>query len=561
MWVESVRGVSRNRKPPLGQVTLEAPTQFEEICQAMADPTFYPHEVSRLERRDTHISTVFLTGKWAYKIKKPVDFGFLNFADLESRRYYCEQEVRLNQRLSHGVYQEAMPIRRDENNRFRPGSGGEVVEYAVRMKQLDEKESLLWLLESGGISGADMQRLGWLLADFYETSLRNAEIDQYGHADVIAFNMEENFFQIGPFVDDLVSPEDFEFIRQVSRAFFLSHGGLFERRMEMERIRDGHGDLRCDHIYFCNGIHIIDCIEFNDRFRYGDVISDLAFLHMDLEHRGGHELSLTFLAAYAERARDFEVYALLDFYASYRAVVKVKVACLRSTEVHCAKEKEALKAEARSYLLQAYRYALQFSRPTIWVMMGLPASGKSSLGEAMAEKLSLPLLQSDAIRKELAGRQIHQAEIVHYDGGIYQSSMRQRVYAKMLTSAQEELKQGHSVVLDATFSKSRWRDEVRQLASDLDTNLIFVECACGEEIIRWRLEEREGQGGISDARLMHLPRMILEYEAPHEMDSVHLVRVDTSLPFSETLSRILSEGYAKRCLQVRTLYMKISPEI
>lgn len=526
----------------------------------MADPTFYPHGVSLLERRDTHISTVFLTGRWAYKIKKPVDFGFLSFADLDSRRHFCDREATLNQRLSHGVYHGVVPIWRDRRGRFHPGPGGDPVEYAVKMRQLDERESLLWRLESRCVSSADMEKLGSLLADFYESSARNREIDQYGHPDVIAFNMEENFFQIAPFVDGLLGPEGFELIRQVSRAFFLSHGSLFDRRLEAGRIRDGHGDLRCDHIYFCNGIQVIDCIEFNDRFRYGDVISDLAFLHMDLEHRGAHDLSLRLLSAYADRADDFEIYALLDFYAAYRALVKVKVACLRSAEPSGAVEQEVLKMEAGSYLRQACRYALQFSRPTIGVVMGLPASGKSSLGEVMAERLSSTLLQSDLIRREIGGRRAHEGETVPYGSGIYQRPMRQRVYARMLSLAQEQVKQGRSVLLDATFSRQRWRDEVRQLASDLDTNLVFYECVCPEEAIRVRLVEREGQDGPSDARLRHLPQMVRDYEPPTELEAVQHVRVDTSLPLRETLSQALSEGYAKRCLQVKPLFHKICPD-
>jgi len=526
----------------------------------MADPAFYPHEVSLLERRDTHISTVFLTGKWAYKIKKPVDFGFLSFADLDSRRHFCALEVNLNQRLSHGVYDGVVPIWQDQKGRFHPGPGGDPVEYAVKMRQLDERDSLLWRLESRCVSSADMERLGFLLADFYERSLRNQEIDQYGHPDVIAFNMEENFFQIAPFVDDLLDPEGFEFIKQVNRAFFMNHRGLFERRLGAGRIRDGHGDLRSDHIYFSNGIQVMDCIEFNDRFRYGDVICDLAYLHMDLEHRDAHDLSVAFLSAYANRADDFEIYALLDFYAAYRALVKVKVACLRSTEVDSPTEREALKTEARSYLRQAYRYALQFSRPTIWVVMGLPASGKSSLGEEMAEKLSAKLLQSDLIRKQIAGHRILEGAIASYDSGVYQSSMRQRVYAEMLSLAHERLKQGRSVLLDATFSRQRWRDEARQLAGDLDTNLVFLECTCPEETIRERMGKREGQSGLSDARLRHLPQMIRDYEPPIEMEATQYVPVNTSLAFRETLAQAISEAYAKRCLQVRTLFRKFGPD-
>lgn len=542
-------------------IILEAQREFEAICHAMADPSFYPHEVTHLQRLDTHISTVFLTGQWVYKLKKPVDFGFLDFTESDSRRHFCEREVCLNQRLSQGVYIEVVQICRNREGGYLIGGGGETVEHAVKMRQLREEDSLRWRIGAGNVSENDMRELGRRLADFYENSMRDPEIDQYGHPDLIAFNMEENFYQIRPFVDDLVASEEYDFIRQVSRAFFVNYSGLFEKRIDSGRIRDGHGDLRCDHVYFSQGIQIIDCVEFNDRFRYGDVVSDLAFLHMDLEHLGGEDLCKAFLAAYAERADDFEMYALLDFYACYRAVVKVKVACLRSAELESAEEREILKGEARSYLQGAYRYALQFSRPTVWVMMGLPATGKSSVAQVISERLSLPLLQSDLIRKEMTGRPRDHAEIVPYGHGAYQSTLRQRVYAKMLSLAQEELKQGHSVVLDATFSQRRWRDEVRQLAGDLDTNLIIMECSCDEETIRKRLSDRENELIISDARLQHLSHMIADYEKPTEIPAEQFFQVETSLPFSAMIAGVFSEGYMKKRAQVKGLGLTGSGEL
>lgn len=524
----------------------------------MGDPSFYPHAVTRLERLDTHISTVFLTGPWAYKLKKPVDFGFLDFTSLDSRRHFCEREVFLNQRLSRGIYMAVVQISKNQGGRIFLGEGDEAVEYAVKMKQLREEESLRWRVASGMVSGNDMRNLGFLLADFYESSRRDSEIDRYGHPDVIAFNMEENFYQIRPYIEDVLASEQteqYEFIRQVSRAFFLNYSNLFNHRVASGRIRDGHGDLRSDHIYFSDGIQIIDCIEFNDRFRYGDVVGDLAFLHMDLEHLGREDLCQEFLAAYAERADDFEMYALLDFYAAYRAVVKVKVACLRWEEMESPKEREALAKEAMSYLQQAYRYALQFSRPTIWAVMGLPATGKSSVAGMLSKKLSLPIFQSDLIRREMPGVTETSLGVVGYDEGAYRSTMRQRVYGKMLLMAMDELKKGHSVVLDATFCNRRWRDELRQLAGDLDTNLVVVECTSDEQTIRARLQRREGEGGISDARLEHLPQMMREYETPSELPPEIFLQLDTSLPQAQAIARALSHGYAKKREQVKALGM------
>lgn len=533
---------------------MEAGKLFEEICTAMAEPAFYTHEVQRLERRDTHISVVFLTGRWVYKLKKPVNFGFLDFRSLKARLAYCMQEVKLNQRLSHGVYEGVAEIRRDEAGRLSLEGPGETVEYAVKMRQLPDDARLKILLSLDGIGSREMEELGLHLAQFYERSARSSEIDSFGNPEVIEFNMEENFTQIEPFIGDLVAREEWEFIRQVSRTFFRNYKSLFERRVREGRIRDGHGDLRAEHIYFFEGIQIIDCIEFNDRFRYGDIISDLAFLHMDMEHLGRPDLSLAVLAAYVRHASDPELYSLLDFYAAYRAIVKLKVACLRSTEIESKEEHEKLKALAAHYLGQAYRYALQFSRPTLWVFCGLPATGKSTLAEHLSKTLSISLFQSDRIRKEGEGFDAPRPQIVPFDQGPYRSQLRHRVYARMFELAQKQLKSGHSAVLDGSFSQQKWREEARRLSLDLDTNLLFIECTSREESMRERLLEREKQSGFSDARLIHLKDMIDHFDPLVETSPETYLRVETDdLPPAEIYGHMLSEAYARICAQVRRI--------
>jgi len=532
---------------------MNAMDSLELICLAMAHPSFYPHAVSRVERRDTHISCVFLTGGWVYKIKKPVNFGFLNFESLEARKLYCHREVVLNQRLSRNVYEGVIGITREGERGFAMEGAGETVEYAVKMKELPDEANLAMLLAGGAVAAPDMEKLGGRLADFYEGSARNVEIDHYGHPEVIALNMEENFRQVEPFGGEFVDNEEWEFIRQASRSFFVSRRSLFEKRIARGRIRDGHGDLRCEHVYLHDGIQIIDCIEFNDRFRYGDVVCDLAFLHMDMAHLGRADLSEVLLAAYAERADDPSLYALLDFYATYRAAVKVKVACLRSTEVESEAQREELKAAARGYASDAYRYAVQFSRPTLWVFCGLPASGKSTLAERMADAMDLPLIQSDRIRKGgVWPMHVEQGE-APYDRGIYRKDLRHRVYSQMLALAQENLKSGRSVVLDATFSTARWRGEAERLGNDLDCNIIFVECAAVVETLRERLKAREGMPGISDARLQHLDEMVRAFEPLREIHKEAHLRISTDLPFDRCFKEILSKGYAMKCAQIDRL--------
>jgi aminoglycoside phosphotransferase family enzyme/predicted kinase len=527
---------------------------FDEICRAMADPSFYPHRVTNLERRDTHISTVFLTGDWVYKLKKPVDFGFLDFRELDARRRFCEQEVALNRRLSQGVYQGVVGICEDDAGRLSLEGDGKVVEYAVKMLQLPDEASLEALLRAGRIDRGRLEDLGCLLADFYAASQRSPQIDQFGSLETITFNVEENFRQLEPFIDDLSIREKWDLICQVNRSFIKIWQDLFRSRITEGRVRDCHGDLRAEHIYFHRGIQIIDCIEFNDRFRYSDAVLDLAFLHMDLDRMGYSDWSRVVLHAYVERARDPELYTLLDFYAAYRAVVRAKVACLRLHEVE-GDAADSLKEQAVDYLCQAYRYAVQFSRPTIWVFYGLPATGKSTLAKQIAEALKIPLFQSDVIRKE--GQAFPHEGVVPYGQGEYRPEMRHRVYAQMLALAQDSIKSGHSAVLDATYSQRKWRDECRLLAKDLDTNIVFVECTASKETICARLAERETASGNSDARLQHLPQMIENFEASVELSPEIHLKVDTDRPFTETAAEVLSEGYAKRCAQVKQLLLAI----
>jgi hypothetical protein len=314
--------------------------------------------------------------------------------------------------------------------------------------------------------------------------------------------------------------------------------------------------LRSEHIYFDEGIQVIDCIEFNDRFRYGDAVADLAFLHMDLEHRGHAELSRTLLAAYVEEADDPQLYALLDFYAAYRAVVKLKVAGLRSAQLDSSFA-ASFQAEAQRYLDDAYRYALRFSRPTLWVFCGLPASGKTALARQAAEDLEAVLVQSDAVRKEAGGCPMARSGVMAYGAGMYRPEIRQHVYSHVLERAQTALKKGASTIVDATFAERKWRQQAQQLAVDLDSNFILVECLCRDETLRKRLKLREFDESISDARLQHLPFMLRHFEPVTELSPEQHLRIDTDQPFLKSLDVLLSSGYALQCAQVEALRARL----
>jgi uncharacterized protein len=522
------------------------PSRFEAICSAMGEPSFYPHPVSGIEVRETHISVVFLTGTWVYKLKKPVDFGFLDFSSLRNRELFCKKEVVLNRRLSTGVYVGVVPIRLSEHGRFTLAEEGETVEFAVKMRQLPEATGLAVLLKKGKVGFDRLQEIGKNLAVFYGQS---AEADKYGSREIISFNLEENFSQLSPF-GRLIDRERLEFMKQSTRFYLLENGALFDLRVKNGRIRDGHGDLRAEHVYFFRGIQIIDCIEFNERFRFGDVASDLAFLHMDIERLADSESSLVLLRSYAADSGDPGVFAVLDFYAGYRALVRLKVACLRQDEAGAA-EKRSLRSEIARLQRMAYRYILQGVRPTLWVFFGLPATGKSVLAEGLADSHALEVIQSDRVRRETGFRSPEKEE--DYGEGAYRIEMRGRVYADMFLSAQKILRSGKSVVLDATFSLRKWRREAVCLARDVNAFTVFVECVCSGETIRKRLGARLSGETISDARLRHLPGLSAEFEPVVESEGLKHFKVDTESPFAESLLEAISRGYATKRAQAREL--------
>ncbi|NCD26184.1 MAG: hypothetical protein EOL86_11425 [Deltaproteobacteria bacterium] len=539
--------INMNKQQP-PETSVEPEIGFDSVCLAMADPAFYPHPINRLEIRQTHISTVFLTGEWVYKLKKPRNLGFLDFRRLSDRKLFCEREVVLNQRLTSGVYQGVVGIRQDENGNLALHGNGRIIEYAVKMAQLPDESSLAARLEDGHVTDEDISALGRVLAVFHDQAETSADIDAFGEPDLIRTNMEENFTQTAPFVSEHMNPAHWEFVRQVCRAFWNTHHNLFRNRIDHGKIRDGHGDLRAEHVYFHHGIQIIDCIEFNQRFRYGDVALDLAFLVMDLEHLGHPEIASRLLSAYARATHDPEIHALLDFHAAYRALVRLKVACLSLNQAAPGGH-AALLANINSYLSQAREYAMLFGRPVLWVFLGLPASGKSTLARMVAQALDIRLFQSDIIRKQ--DPDFPSDGVAPFQSGKYHPVLKNRVYAKLLNLAHDELKRGQSVVVDATFSSHQWREAAMDLARDRDAGLVFVECACSVDTIRQRLSQRETTPGTSDARLIHLEAMLAHYE-PFTPPRPH-IRIDTDLPVEQCLHDILIQGRALKRVQAREI--------
>jgi len=324
-------------------------SQLPELVQVLLKPEAYPEAPQQVEMVQTQMSFVFLTDSYVYKVKKPVNLGYLDYTTLEKRQFYCQREVELNRRLCPDVYIGVVPITREKDNIYIDGQD-KVLEYAVKMRRLPEGAMMNVLLASNQVSLEMVTSVAQKLVEFHQKAETNAYISAFGDLDTITQNTEENFTQTEKYIGNTLSPEQYQHIKDYTNSFVEKNAHLFCKRIADGRIRDCHGDLHAAHICFTNDICIYDCIEFNDRFRYCDVASEVAFLAMDLDHYGWADLSHSFVNAYVDESKDNELLQLLSFYKCYRAYVRGKVEGFKLDDPHISQEeKTRTLAIARSY--------------------------------------------------------------------------------------------------------------------------------------------------------------------------------------------------------------------
>ncbi len=333
---------------------------ISSLQKALLNPEIYPDHPRTIKFMETHISLLFLTGNHVYKVKKPVDFGFLDFTTLEKRKYFCEQEVKLNRRLSPNIYLGVVRITK-EGNRILLEGQGELVEYAVKMKQIPEEFLMDKLLERKQVSPKMIEAVSEKLVKFYFTAETNDLIKSFAKPERVKQDTDENFGQTERYLDVTISGEVYEEVKKRTNDFFRTKNETFYQRIASDQIRDCHGDLRLEHIFWGEEISIFDCIEFNERFRYTDVAADIAFLAMDLDYHGRQDLSEHLIRAFIGKSGDHELMDVLDFYKCYRAYVRGKVESFRLDDPNIPKEEkeEALK-RAQKYFSLAHRYAKRF---------------------------------------------------------------------------------------------------------------------------------------------------------------------------------------------------------
>ncbi len=331
-------------------------SELPEMVQALLNPAIYPDATDKVELMQTQMSFVFLAGDYVYKTKKPVDLGFLDYTTLQKRHFYCQREVELNRRLCPEAYLGVIPINRDKDNYTLDGRG-KTEEYAVKMLHLPQDRMLNVLLPRGEVSAEMLKGVAGKLADFHKIAATNEAISRFGDLESIITNTEENFMQTVKYISNTIPQKSYRLIKDYTNNFLEKNVALFYERISDGRIKDCHGDLHAAHICFADDIYIYDCIEFNDRFRYCDTASEIAFLAMDLDNYGRRDLSDSFIDAYVELSGDEDLRRLLDFYKCYRAYVRGKVSSFMLDDANIPdEEKTAIQAVAAKYFELAESY-------------------------------------------------------------------------------------------------------------------------------------------------------------------------------------------------------------
>jgi aminoglycoside phosphotransferase family enzyme/predicted kinase len=462
----------------------------DALLAAMLQPDFYPRPPAEVVHKETHISHLFFAGDLVYKVKKAVRYSFLDYSTLEKRRNFLQAELRLNRRLAPSVYIGVLPISFDDCG-WRLGGWTEPAEYALVMRRLPDKRMLPFLLDSGQLTASMMTELAELLAKFHRDALPMKNLDGERYLAAVRSQWTDNLAEIQMYVGRLLDRDDFNALERYGREFLERHGELFKRRAVQGWIRDVHGDLHCEHICFApEGIQVFDCIEFSSRLRRCDLASEIGFLVMDLEARGGAAWVTPFLSRYQELLPDGELDTLLPFAKCYRALIRGKVYALRGGTGFDT---------ARRYFRYAIRLTWDPYQPFLLAFSGLTGSGKSTLARALSERIGIPTINSDVVRKSLSGKSGRQTS--SYGEGIYSATMTARSYAKMARMAGKILTEKRAVMLDATFASREQHRKLLRLAAKNKVPLLLIHCFASDDTTRERLRRRQAQGqDVSDGR-------------------------------------------------------------
>ena len=517
----------------------EALLQREPLLAFLGSPSSYPHRPLSVRLIQTHISWVFIAPPFVYKVKKPVNLGFLDFSTLEKRHHFCQRELELNRRLCPETYLGVISIYKSGTSFSFDAEEGKIAEYSVKMRELPHGWFLSELLAKGAVGEAEINRVIARLHLFYESEHPTSEIEKWGRPEKLKISTDENFVQVEPFLEKTISPLAFDAIRFFTNNFYAANKSLFAERIKQRRIRDCHGDLHLDHVHLTSeAVTIFDCIEFNDRFRFIDIANDLAFLAMDFDFERQHKLGDLFLRNAAREFGDSGLLKLADFYKCYRAFVRGKVESIAAMSEDPTDREEHTKRAARYFRL-ALRYATSGSEPLLLVVMGRIGTGKTTVARQLASELDWPVFSSDQIRKTLSGMPLTTRTAPELRAKVYSEQMTKKTYQDLLKNGLAAVPSHGGVVLDATFSSRAYRDLLRDVCAKVPVPFQVIELEASYQEIANRLKPRNATAGeISDARLEDLDRLSAAYEPPSEL-APKLIKISTDRDVADTSRAVL----------------------
>lgn len=516
---------------------------LQTLLDDLRDPRAYDHPATGIDVVHTHASAVVLCGEHVYKLKKPVDLGFLDYSTLAKRRAMCEAEVAFNRPLAPGVYLGVVPIvLRDGHARVGGAGEGEAVEYAVHMKRLAESATLAARVLSGELDRALVERIGRTIAHFHRDARRGPEVSRFATSDAVRSHCRDNFTALGAHAGLVAARSELLRLQLETDAELDAQSDLVDRRAHAHVPRETHGDLRLEHVYVLDGdtIAIVDCIEFSERFRCADPVSDVAFLAMDLRAHGAWTSATHLMRAYFDESGDDEGRALEPLYVAYRSTVRAKVRAMQAVAAGIPESQRAHALQlARAHVqLAVGELAPHGERPCLVLVAGLPGTGKSVLSRGLAREAGFAWLRADAIRKELAGLDPLASASADVRSGLYTPEWNDRTYGECLARAKELLFLGSRVLVDASFKEERRREAFVDAAREWGVPVRLLVCTSQGTLVKQRLAARTKDPSDADWTIYeHVQRT---WEPFGARTGAVYDEVDTSGTPAESLAHALS---------------------
>lgn len=519
------------------------PNTPDTLLESMREPAFYPHPVHNIQIIHTHISTVFLTGEFAYKIKKPVNFGFLDFTQLAARKHFCEEELRLNRRLAPNLYLDVVPVLLDDHT-YRLGSSGShenasIVEYAVRMRQFNPDQQLDRLLATGSLPLQRMDELAQQIASFHQYVEIAAPTSRFGLPEQVLKPMLQNFSLLQQHLDDSNMLSRLQVLENWTQQQHSRLQTTLLQRKQENHIRACHGDMHLGNIALvADKITIFDGIEFSEDLRWIDTASEIAFLVMDLHDRKVPAYAHRLLNIYLETSGDYGLLEILDFYFVYRAMVRAKVNALRLAQESNAAERQQVLQHCRAYLSLAENRTKQIS-PALLITHGLSGSGKSWGCRLLVETFGFIQLRSDVERKRLADMRSTERDAQGIDQGIYSTEMTAHTYDRLAELAKRILHSGYSVIIDATFLDASQRHRFHELAQQTQAAFLILHFDGTPAQLEANILQRQQENkDASDADIAVLHKQLAHYKPLQENEPCVTVPSNECLPLDTIQSRI-----------------------